>query len=72
MVTEQRELSGQPVRGLLFGMVAESYERYRLDYSNDLVDTILAYAGRPVHSALEVGAGTGKAGRGRRRLTTST
>ena len=44
MVTEQRELSGQPVRGLLFGSVAKSYERYRLDYSNNLVDTVLAYA----------------------------
>jgi|GEM_PF-2321248 len=63
MVTGNRELSGQPVRGLLFGSVAESYERYRLDYSNDLVDTVLAYAGRTVHSALEVGAGTGKATR---------
>ena len=63
MVTEQRELSEQPVRGLMFGSVAESYERYRLDYSNNLVDTVLAYAGRPVHSALEIGAGTGKATR---------
>jgi SAM-dependent methyltransferase len=63
MVTEQRELSGQPVRGLLFGSVADSYERYRLDYSDNLVDTVLAYAGRPVQSALEVGAGTGKATR---------
>ena len=47
----------------MFGSVAESYERYRLDYSNNLVDTILAYASRPMHSALEVGAGTGKATR---------
>jgi len=63
MATEHGELSGEPVRGLLFGSVAESYERYRLDYSNTLVDTVLAYAGRPVHSALEIGAGTGKATR---------
>ena len=63
MVTEQREVSGRPARGLLFGSVAESYERYRWDYSNNLVDTVLAYADRPVHSALEVGAGTGKATR---------
>jgi SAM-dependent methyltransferase len=63
MATEVRELFGQPVRGLLFGLVAESYERYRLDYSHDLLDTVLAYAGRPVHTALEVGAGTGKATR---------
>ena len=63
MVTEARGLSGQPVRGLLFGSVAESNERYRMDYSNDLVDTVLGYAGRPVHAALEVGAGTGKATR---------
>jgi SAM-dependent methyltransferase len=63
MVTEAHELSGQPVRGLLFGSVAQSYERYRWDYSINLVDSVLAYAGRPVHSALEVGAGTGKATR---------
>jgi SAM-dependent methyltransferase len=63
MVTEARELAGQPVRGLVFGSVAESYERYRLGYSNNFVDIVLAYAGRPVHSALEVGAGTGKATR---------
>jgi SAM-dependent methyltransferase len=47
----------------LFGSVAERYERYRLDYPNELVDTVLGYAGRPVSSALEVGAGTGKATR---------
>ncbi len=50
-------------RGLLFGSVAERYERYRLDYPNELVDTVLGYAGRPVYTALEVGAGTGKATR---------
>jgi SAM-dependent methyltransferase len=51
------------MRGLLFGSVAERYERYRLDYPNELVDTVLGYAGRPVYTALEVGAGTGKATR---------
>jgi SAM-dependent methyltransferase len=55
--------SGKSVRGLLFGSVAECYERYRLDYPNELVDTVLRYAGRPVRTALEVGAGTGKATR---------
>ena len=51
------------MRGLLFGSVAERYERYRRDYPIELVDSVLAYAGRPVCTALEVGAGTGKATR---------
>jgi SAM-dependent methyltransferase len=50
-------------RGLLFGSAAESYERYRLGYPDEVVDRVLAYAGRPVADALEVGAGTGKATR---------
>jgi SAM-dependent methyltransferase len=48
-------------RGLLFGMAAESYERYRPGYPDEVVDRTLAFAGRPVRTALEVGAGTGKA-----------
>ena len=51
------------VRGLLFGSVAERYERYRPDYPNEVVDIVLGYAGRPVCTALDVGAGTGKATR---------
>jgi SAM-dependent methyltransferase len=39
------------------------YDRYRLDYPDDVVDAVLRYAGRPVCSAVEVGAGTGKATR---------
>lgn len=50
-------------RGLLFGSAAESYERYRLGYPDEVVDRVLAYAGRPVRAAVEVGAGTGKATR---------
>jgi SAM-dependent methyltransferase len=46
---------------MLFGSVADCYERYRLDYPPGVVDAVLQYAGRPVASALEVGAGTGKA-----------
>ena len=57
------EPAGKSVRGLLFGSVAECYERYRLDYPDELVDIVLRYAGRPVRTALEVGAGTGKATR---------
>jgi hypothetical protein len=52
---------GNSVRGLLFGSVAEGYERYRLGYPKELVDTVLRYAEGPVGAALEVGAGTGKA-----------
>jgi SAM-dependent methyltransferase len=50
-------------RGLLFGTAAESYERFRLGYPDEVVDRTLAYAGRPVDAAVEVGAGTGKATR---------
>ncbi len=50
-------------RGLLFGTSAESYERFRPGYPDEVVDRTLAYAGRPVRSAVEVGAGTGKATR---------
>ena len=50
-------------RALSFGSVASAYERYRLGYPDELVDEVLAYAGRPVLSALEIGAGTGKATR---------
>jgi SAM-dependent methyltransferase len=50
-------------RALSFGAVASAYERFRPGYPDELVDAVLAYAGRPVRSALEVGAGTGKATR---------
>jgi SAM-dependent methyltransferase len=50
-------------RGLLFGAAAESYERFRLGYPDEVVDRTLAYAGRPVRTAVEVGSGTGKATR---------
>jgi len=49
------------IRGLSFGSVADQYERYRLDYTDEVVDAVQQYAGRPLRSALEVGAGTGKA-----------
>jgi len=51
------------IRGLSFGSVADQYERYRLDYADEVFDAVLQYAGRPLRSALEVGAGTGKATR---------
>ncbi len=50
-------------RGLLFGTTAESYERFRLGYPDEVVDRTLAYADRGVREAVEVGAGTGKATR---------
>ncbi|HEY8318424.1 MAG TPA: methyltransferase domain-containing protein [Amnibacterium sp.] len=50
-------------RNLSFGSVAADYERYRLEYPDDVVDAVLRSAGGPVRSALEVGAGTGKATR---------
>jgi SAM-dependent methyltransferase len=50
-------------RALSFGSVAATYERFRLGYPDELVDRVLEYAGRPVRTALEIGAGTGKATR---------
>jgi len=57
------EPTAQLKRSLSFGSVADQYERYRLDYPDGLVDMVLQYAQRPVHLALDVGAGTGKATR---------
>lgn len=51
------------MRALSFGAVAEAYERFRPGYSDDVADLVLAYAGRPIGTALEIGAGTGKATR---------
>ncbi len=50
-------------RGLTFGQVAEDYERYRPGYPEQVVDEVLSYAAGPVRTAVEVGAGTGKATR---------
>jgi len=52
-----------PGRALGFGMVAGAYERFRPGYPAELFDVVMAYAGRPVRTALEIGAGTGKATR---------
>lgn len=51
------------LRARTFGSAAAAYERFRLGYPDELVDLVLDYAGRPVASALEIGAGTGKATR---------
>jgi SAM-dependent methyltransferase len=50
-------------RALSFGVVAESYERFRPGYPVELFDLVMAYARQPVRTALEIGAGTGKATR---------
>jgi hypothetical protein len=50
-------------RALSFGSVASAYERFRLGYPDELVDEVLHYAGPQTHTALEIGAGTGKATR---------
>ncbi|TYB39571.1 class I SAM-dependent methyltransferase [Micromonospora sp. AP08] len=52
-----------PDRALSFGAMAEAYERFRPGYPAALLDMVLTYAGRPVRTALEIGAGTGKATR---------
>lgn len=53
----------RPGRALVFGTVAQDYERYRPGYPSELVDLVLAHARGPVRTALEIGAGTGKATR---------
>ncbi|WP_328466811.1 class I SAM-dependent methyltransferase [Streptomyces sp. NBC_00448] len=50
-------------RALSFGATAEAYERFRPGYPDELVDVVAEFAGRPVRTALEIGAGTGKATR---------
>ena len=50
-------------RALSFGAMAAAYERFRPGYPGELADLVLTYAGRPVRTAIEIGAGTGKATR---------
>ncbi|MEV0897150.1 class I SAM-dependent methyltransferase [Actinoplanes sp. NPDC049802] len=50
-------------RALSFGEIAESYERFRPGYPVELLTLVTRYAGRPIRTALEIGAGTGKATR---------
>ncbi|MGE5156340.1 MAG: alpha/beta fold hydrolase, partial [Betaproteobacteria bacterium] len=54
------QLLDTPLSGLLFGAYALSYDDVRMEYPDILVDEALAYAGNPA-SAVEIGAGTGKA-----------
>jgi SAM-dependent methyltransferase len=52
------------IQRLVFGEVAEDYERHRPDYPEALIDELVMIAGvRPGDPALEIGAGTGKATR---------
>jgi SAM-dependent methyltransferase len=54
---------GMSGRALSFGVMAEAYERFRPGYPVALFDMVMTYAGQPVRTALEIGAGTGKATR---------
>ncbi len=46
---------------LVFGEVAELYDKARASYQDALIDDVIAFAGGPGLRAVEVGAGTGKA-----------
>ena len=46
---------------LSFGAIAEAYGRFRPGYPPELFDLVMTYAGRPVGTVPEIGAGTGKA-----------
>ena len=48
-------------RGRVFGEVADVYDDVRPGYPPELVDTVLAAVDSPVATAVEPGAGTGKA-----------
>lgn len=50
-------------RALGFGAAAAAYERFRPGYPQELFETIQTYAAQPLRTALEIGAGTGKATR---------
>jgi SAM-dependent methyltransferase len=50
-------------RALSFGAVAAAYEQFRPGYPEELADTVIGYAQQPIRTALEIGAGTGKATR---------
>jgi SAM-dependent methyltransferase len=54
---------GMSGRALSFGAIAEAYEQFRPGYPVELFDIVMRYAGQPVRTALEIGAGTGKATR---------
>jgi len=54
--------SAIPGRAVL-ATAAESHERFRPGYPDEVVDRTLAYAGRQVATAVEIGARTGKAAR---------
>lgn len=56
-------MSSAMSRGLTVGVAAESHERFRLGYPDEVVDRTLRFVGRRVTDAVEVGAGTGKATR---------
>lgn len=50
-------------RALSFGAEAMAYELHRPGYPEEIIERILDYAELPIKTALEVGAGTGKATR---------
>jgi len=52
---------GPPTKGLVFGQVAELYDRARPGYAAELVDDVVSFVGLEAPRVLEVGAGTGKA-----------
>src|SRR3954451_4291789 len=55
-------ISVEPGRAVL-ATAAESHERFRPGYPDEVVDRTLGYARRRVATAVDIGAGTGKAAR---------
>lgn len=51
------------MRALSFGAIASAYEQFRPEYPEELFNVVAKYAGEQIRTALEIGAGTGKATR---------
>jgi SAM-dependent methyltransferase len=56
-------MNGVTNRALSFGTDATAYELHRPGYPESIIEQILGYAELPIKTALELGAGTGKATR---------
>lgn len=56
-------MPSEPGRGLTFGSAAEDYERYRPGYPQEVADLVVTTGRGPATTAIEIGAGTGKATR---------
>ncbi len=58
-------MTDRPRQALVFGEIADEYDRARPSYPDELFDAVIEHGAlQPGDTALEIGAGTGKATRG--------